>query len=438
MENHDLHSKPTQQPASGGFQVVSGQPAGEFQKVSHISGKEDTGVPVMADLSLNAKHRTGVKTFWMVLLVLAGVVLLLAAALGVLEWREHNSQSSGASVQLTLEQPPVSETESTSLDGGLSTEEIAAAAEDSVVGVITASLNSSGDGYITNSQGSGVILTSDGYIVTNAHVIGTADDANQTYLPAERIVVYFHNGESVDASLIAFDTNTDLAVIKVEVQQELTPAQLGDPDALVLGERVVAIGNPGGISLSGTITQGIVSGLDRTVTVGKVGGDQIPCIQTDAAINTGNSGGALLNKYGQVVGIVAIKMGDSYENIGFAIPMDLVKSVAEELISHGNVLLGRVRIGITYTTITQEMSSLYGVPAGLRIVEVDSESDCAGKLQPGDIVTAMDGSSVTDSSDIDPILQTKVPGDPLVLTVYRADENGEGYKTISIALMGEG
>ena len=108
MENHDLNSKPTQQPASGGFQVVSGQPAGEFQKVSHISGKEDTGVPVMADLSLNAKHRTGVKTFWMVLLVLAGVVLLLAAALGVLEWREHNSQSSGASVQLTLEQPPVS------------------------------------------------------------------------------------------------------------------------------------------------------------------------------------------------------------------------------------------------------------------------------------------------------------------------------------------
>ncbi len=436
MENHDLHSKSTQQPSSSGFQVVSGQPAGEFQKVSHISGKEDTGVPVKADLSLNTQQRTGVQFFGVVLLVLAGVVLLLAVSLGVLEWRDQLSESTGESVQLTLEDPPVSETDSSS-DDGLSTEEIAAAAEDSVVGIITASLNSSGSGYVTNSQGSGVILTSDGYIVTNAHVIGTADETNQTYQPAERIVVYFHNGESVDASLIAFDTSTDLAVIKVEVQEELTPAQLGDPSALVLGERVIAIGNPGGISLSGTVTQGIVSGLNRTVTVGKVGGSQIACIQTDAAINTGNSGGALLNKYGQVVGIVAIKMGDSYENIGFAIPIDLVKSVVEELISHGNVLLGRVRIGITYSSITNEMSALYGIPAGLRVVEVDSESDCVDKIQPGDIIVAMDGVETNDSDSIESVLKTKVPGDPLVLTVYRADENGEGYVTISITLIDE-
>ena len=433
MKNRDPNFHESQ-PSSSGFQVRS-DPVGDFQKVSHISGKEDTGVPVMADLSLNAQHRTGIRPFWIILLVLAGIVLTVAVALVVLHWQD-SSGDSGEQIQLTLQQPAVSQTESTSYDNGLSTEEIAAKAEDSVVGIITASLNSSGSGYVTNSQGSGVILTSDGYIVTNAHVIGAADDANDTYLPAERIVVYLHDGESVDASLIAFDTATDLAVIKVDVQQELTPAELGDPDALVLGERVVAIGNPGGISLSGTITQGIVSGLDRTVTVGKVGGDQIPCIQTDAAINTGNSGGALLNKYGQVVGIVAIKMGDSYENIGFAIPMDLVKPVVEQLIAHGNVLLGRVRIGITYTTITSDMSALYGIPAGLRIVEVDPESDCAGKIQPGDIVTAMDGSEVTDSDSIDAILQTKIPGDPLVLTVYRADEKGEGYRTVAIALMG--
>ncbi len=435
MQNHDLNSNQPQQASSGGFQVLSGQPAGEFQKVSHISGKEDTGVPVMADLSLNTQQRSGVKPFWVILMVLAAIAVLIVVALGVLQWRDEVSGSDGDQIQLTLQQPASSQTDAGSLDDGLSTEEIAARTEDSVVGIITASLSSTGNGYVTNSQGSGVILTTDGYIVTNAHVIGAADDANDTYLPAERIVVYFHDGESVDASLIAFDTSTDLAVIKVQVQQELTPAELGDPDALVLGERVVAIGNPGGISLSGTITQGIVSGLDRVVTVGKVGGDQIPCIQTDAAINTGNSGGALVNKYGQVVGIVSIKMGDSYENIGFAIPMDLVKSVAEELISHGNVLLGRVRIGITYTSITQDMSALYGIPAGLRIVEVDPESDCAGKVQPGDIVTAMDGTEVTDSDSIDAILQTKIPGDPLILTIYRADENGEGYQTVAVSLL---
>lgn len=433
MRNHNSDPEESRSSSTGGFQVVSGEPAGEFQKVSHISGKEDAGVPVMADLSLSSR-RPGIRLFWVILAVLAGIALLVAVSLGVLEWREEAGQQVGEQIQLTLEQPPESSQENSVYDGGLSTEEIAAMAEDSVVGIITASLSSSGNGYVTNSQGSGVILTSDGYIVTNAHVIGTADSTGTTYLPAERIVVYFHDGSSVDASLIAFDAPTDLAVLKVEVQRELTPAALGDPDALVLGERVVAIGNPGGISLSGTVTQGIVSGLDRRVTVGNAGGDQIPCIQTDAAINTGNSGGALLNKYGQVVGIVSIKMGDNYENIGFAIPVDLVKLVAEELIANGNVQLGRVRIGITYTTVSEEMSSFYGIPAGLRVVEVDQQSDCAGKIQPGDIVTAMDGIAVTDSDSIDQVLQTKIPGDPLVITFYRADENGEGYENVAITL----
>lgn len=434
MPNHDSN-RPQSQPGSGGFQVVSGQPAGEFQKVSHISGKEDTGVPVMADLSLNTRHASGIRPFGVLLLILGGVALMIVIALGVLQWKE-NTDDTGAQVQLTLQQPSASQTETTS-DDGLSTEEIAAMAEDSVVGIVTASLTPDENGYVSNSQGSGVILTSDGYIVTNAHVIGAADEVNETYLPSQRIVVYFHDGQSVDAALIAFDAATDLAVIKVDVPQELTPAALGDPDALVLGERVLAIGNPGGISLSGTITQGIVSGLNRVVTVGKVGGDQISCIQTDAAINTGNSGGALLNKYGQVVGIVSIKMGDSYENIGFAIPMDLVKSVAEELIAHGNVQLGRVRIGITYSTINESMGNFYGVPTGLRVVEVDQSSGCAGKVQPGDIITAMDGNPVADGESVDEVLQTKVPGDPLVLTIYRADETGEGYQNVAVTLMGE-
>ncbi len=215
MQNHDLNSNQPQQASSGGFQVLSGQPAGEFQKVSHISGKEDTGVPVMADLSLNTQQRSGVKPFWVILMVLAAIAVLIVVALGVLQWRDEVSGSDGDQIQLTLQQPASSQTDAGSLDDGLSTEEIAARTEDSVVGIITASLSSTGNGYVTNSQGSGVILTTDGYIVTNAHVIGTADDANDTYLPAERIVVYFHDGESVDASLIAFDTSTDLAVIKV-------------------------------------------------------------------------------------------------------------------------------------------------------------------------------------------------------------------------------
>ena len=282
------------------------------------------------------------------------------------------------------------------------------------------SLWAEGDG--TSSTGTGIVMSADGYLLTNAHVV-----ANSL-----RVYAAFHDDTILEAKLVGADADADVAVLKVDAHG-LTPAEFGDSDQLLCGDMVVAIGDPLGYRTS--ITQGIVSGLDRVVTVGKVGGDQIPCIQTDAAINTGNSGGALVNKYGQVVGIVSIKMGDSYENIGFAIPMDLVKSVAEELISHGNVLLGRVRIGITYTSITQDMSALYGIPAGLRIVEVDPESDCAGKILPGDIVTAMDGTEVTDSDSIDPILQTKIPGDPLILTIYRADENGEGYQTVAVSLM---
>ena len=260
------------------------------------------------------------------------------------------------------------------------------------------------------STGTGVILTQDGYIVTNAHVVAGA----------ERVRVVFSDNNVLDASLVGFDAGEDLAVLKVEAQG-LTPAEFGDSSALRCGDPVAALGDP--LGYRSTITDGIVSALDREVTVDGV---TMVLIQTSAAINFGNSGGALINQYGQVVGITTIKIvtdDGSAEALGFAIPSQRVKYVADALID------GReVRTGVFgFTVLTRPVPG-----GGLELQSVDPDSDaCVKGLRAGDVITAANGQPITGVQDLARLKLSLGPGDTVVLTYLR---DGQSY-TVEVALV---
>lgn len=260
------------------------------------------------------------------------------------------------------------------------------------------------------STGTGIILTEDGYIVTNAHVVAGARE----------VLVYFSDNSSLPASLVGFAADEDLAVLKVEAAG-LTPAEFGDSGLLRCGDPVAALGDP--LGYRSTITEGIVSALDREVEV-----DGIPMnlIQTSAAINFGNSGGPLLNQYGQVVGITTIKIvtdDGSAESLGFAIPSQRVKFVVDALIDGRAVKTGV--FGFTVRTTPAESG-------GLEIIEVDPRSDAWAKgLQAGDVLTAANGQAVTATRDLVRVKQTLAPGDLVSLTYLR---DGVSY-TVDVALV---
>lgn len=305
--------------------------------------------------------------------------------------------------ELTIKEHPVTE-ESSSANGVLSTVEIAKRVRSSVVGIAQ---YSAFDTFTPSSQGSGIIINSDGYIVTNAHVVEGATGIN----------VELDNGETYAAKLIGIDTKTDLAVIRIEAGN-LVAAEFGNSDLLQVGERVIAIGNPGGTALAGSVSQGIVSGVNRTLSDGSYTSTYI---QTDAAINPGNSGGALVNEYGQVVGINSAKVAAvDYEGIGFAIPISEAKPIIDQLLQYGYVK-GRAKLGITGQVINEALSQINSIPVGVYIWSIDPTSELAGKnVTQGDIITAIDGQKIADFNDISAILETKSPGDEVTLTLYRS------------------
>ena len=262
------------------------------------------------------------------------------------------------------------------------------------------------------STGTGVVLTQDGYIVTNAHVVAGANSVN----------VAFSDNQVLPASLVGFDPDEDLAVLKVDAQG-LTPAEFGDSSQLHIGDPVAAIGDP--LGYRSTITDGIISSLDREVDVEGV---TMVLIQTSAAINFGNSGGALINQYGQVVGITTIKIvtdDGSAESLGFAIPSRRVKYVVDTLIAGEEV--GTGVFGFTVST-----KALDG--GGLQILDVDAASDAAAKgIQAGDIILSANGQAVTTTQDLARLKLSMGPGDLITLTLRR----GEETFTVDVALVDE-
>lgn len=276
------------------------------------------------------------------------------------------------------------------------------------------------------SSGSGVVMSKDGYIVTNAHVIND-ENTNQ---PMSNISVLFSDGSQLQASVIGSDTQTDLAVIKVTPEKDLVPAEFGDSDSLQVGETAYAIGSPGGVQLANTMTDGIISAINRDITVN----DRVmSLIQTNVTINPGNSGGALINEYGQVIGITSAKLGISYyEGLGFAIPINSAKEIVDELIVNGYIA-GRPSIGITGYVINQQTAQFRNIPMGVQINSIDSRAKAASEgLMVGDIITAVNGTTITTMDEINEIKEDMKAGDKLKLTVYRPSQQKNIDVTITL------
>ena len=296
----------------------------------------------------------------------------------------------------------------------LSPSQVYARNVNSTVGITTA-VTTNFWGYQTTSAaaGSGFILSADGYILTNYHVI---EDS-------ESITVTLFDGTAYEAKLVGFDESNDVAVLKVEAEG-LSPVILGSSDSLLVGDSVVAIGNPLG-ELTFSLTVGVVSALDRDITLSS--GGSMNLIQTDCAINSGNSGGALFNLYGEVIGITNAKyssgsLGEaSIDNIGFAIPIDHVRSIVESIIENGYV--AKPYIGVSVADVSAE-SRGYGLPEGaaVKAVTEDGPADKAG-LALNDIITEANGRPITGSADLVEIVGAMNPGDELMLSVYRQGEN---------------
>ena len=311
-----------------------------------------------------------------------------------------------------------------SVDTGkvLTPAQVYAANVNSTVG-ITTEINTNYWGYQTTAAaaGSGFILTEDGYILTNHHVI---DDAST-------ITVAMYDGTTYPAQLVGYDESNDIAVLKIDATG-LTPVVLGSSDDLNVGDSVLAIGNPLG-ELTFSLTAGTVSALDRQITLSS--GVSMNLIQTDCAINSGNSGGALFNLYGEVVGITNAKYSSSgstgeasIDNIGFAIPIDSVRTIVSSIIEKGYI--SKPYIGVSIEDVSAETQS-FGLPQGaaVRGVVEDSPAAKAG-LQQNDIITAVNGQTITGSSDLTKIVSDAKTGDELKLTIYRQGQTIELTVTV--------
>ena len=256
-------------------------------------------------------------------------------------------------------------------------------------------------------EGSGIIISDAGYIVTNQHVVDGAS----------KLEVVTSDGASYEATLVGEDTQTDLAVIKIEATG-LTVAEFADSSDLQVGDEVMAVGNPGGLQLSSSVTFGYVSALNRPVTNSDTG-YTVKCIQTDAAINPGNSGGALVDMNGRVVGINSSKIAATeYEGLGFAIPSDTVQPIVTDLIDYGYVK-DRPMLGITGAFLNALQATWNNVPSGFLVDEVSSEEAAKSGLQRNDIITAIDDTQVTSANTIATYIADMKPGDTVTLTVYR-------------------
>lgn len=335
-----------------------------------------------------------------------------------------SSASSSAAPDISIFDNPFS-LNGSNPDGTLTNQEIFKNCSPSVVGVI---------GYMDSigilsgqvSEGSGIIMTEDGYILTNAHVLSDPKITS--------IEIIFSSGEAKPATIIGMDTQTDIAVVKVEAQG-LNPAEFGNSDQLEVGERVIAIGNPGGMRFANTFTQGWVSAIDRTIYP-EDAGYSMETIQTDAAVNPGNSGGPMINSFGLVVGVISAK-SENHEGISFAIPINTALPIAQDLIANGRVT-NRAMLGITARMVTASYAEYYGIPMGLEVQATQPGSDIDKKgVQPGDIITHIGSIPIYSFDASADALSEYKPGDTVQITIYRRTARGQSNTfNLEIVLIG--
>ncbi len=304
-------------------------------------------------------------------------------------------------------------------------EAVAKKVNPSVVGIRTTVAVQSffGGSSESTGEGSGVIYSADGYIITNYHVIESATGRTNA-----SIEVYFESQTEtpVAATVVGYNIAYDLAVVKVD-KKDLTPIEIADVKNLAVGQYVAAIGAPGGLEYMGSVSYGVISGLNRTVTVSNSTDQSISLIQTDAAINPGNSGGALVNINGQLIGINSSKIvSESFEGMGFAIPVDTVKEICDKIIA--KEYNPDPYIGITLSqSWSADRLQQYGYPAGAVVTNVVSgaPADAAG-IKRGDIITEFDGKAVNDTDSFSEALNNCKPGDTISVKIYRS---GRYYST---------
>ena len=340
-----------------------------------------------------------------------------------LGWALHRNTQTAASTQsAAISQTASFSAQTNMLSAAADMGEIAAVAEataDSVVEITTESVETGSDlrQYISSGAGSGIILSSDGYLVTNNHVI---DGASKIY-------VTLHDGQSYAAVLVGTDAKTDVAVLKIEATG-LTPAVIGDSSTLVVGETAVVVGNPLG-QLGGTVTNGIISAKEREITLD---GRTMSLLQTNATINPGNSGGGLFDGDGKLVGLVVAKSsGEDIEGLGFAIPINSVTDIISQLISAGYVS-GRIDLGMSLVDVSNAQAAmLYGVRRiGVYIESAGASSDAAkAGLKAGDRIVSVNDANVSSMSDLNSVLDKLNVGDTAKFTIMRSS------KTYTISFM---
>jgi serine protease Do len=313
---------------------------------------------------------------------------------------------------------------SSSDSGDLTVTEIAKKVGPSIVGIKMQVKNSRPSGFFgsnsstSDSEGSGIIISSDGYIMTNYHVVQYADTSNSSNRAT--LTVYLSDKREAQATFIGGDSENDLALIKINLTG-LTAAELGDSSTVEVGDLAVAIGNPLGLEFAGSVTSGVISALNRQLDTGDV---TMNVIQTDAAINPGNSGGALLDSKGQVIGINSAKISiTGVEGLGFAIPINTAKPIIEQLKAYGYVK-GKPLVGISAQEVSEEVSSMYGIPVGVYIVEVTQGGAAANAgIVKGDVLIKLDGKTIKTMSDVDSVKKSHKAGDTVDAVVSRNGKN---------------
>lgn len=357
-----------------------------------------------------------------VLSVLIGAGVSFVLAMGVL--RDDNvSIESGTS---SVDSQQLS-TNSTVINISGSVESLVEAvyekAGDSVVGIrATTTIQGFLGSQDSSADGSGVIYTADGYIITNYHVIENVAKSSSSKSIIE-VYLNYDRETPIKAEIIGYNISADLAVIKIN-KTDLTPVEISDSDALKVGQYAVAIGCPGGIEFMGSVSYGIVSGLNRTITIDSIG--EMELIQTDAAINPGNSGGALLNSTGQLIGINSSKLVDeSFEGMGFAIPSNKVVEVIGKIMENKDK--PSPYIGIEIYTYSGAYLEQYGMPRGAAVKSVVSGGPAASAgIRAGDIITEFDGKKINEYTDFIDVLESCTPGTKVTAKGYR---NGKNYTT---------
>ena len=380
----------------------------EFRQAQQQTGFGE--VPPMSQKPHTPKNKKHSRGLALGLCGVAAACLLFAggAVVGNMAFGGYANSDSGTSAStsdsaptLQINSKPESDSSNSSDNydtaDGMAGEDIYKKVNPSVVSVISTTAEGTG-------SGSGVIMSKDGYIITNNHVVDGA----------QSVSVQLSDGTSLDAEIIGTDEQTDLAVIKVTPTSDLTAAEFGDSDELEPGEYAYAIGSPGGVQFANTITGGRISAINRDLTVN----DRVmTLIQTDASINNGNSGGALVNMYGQVVGINSSKIvAEGYEGLGFAIPIDDAQSVISNLKEYGYVK-DRAVLGITGQYLDSMSARFYGLTSGMYVASISNESVSNAGITQGCIITKIDDTDITSSSTITSYVSKLKPGDTVTLTV---------------------